>query len=467
MGLISIAADMILAGGQALTGSLESGMWKEYYQSGDMSDGIIMKRGEQVLSEKGRNTKRDENLISNGSAIDVQEGQCMIIVDNGRIADFTAIAGRYVYDESSAPSVLTGENKSLKPFAEEIRRQWSAGGQRYSSQRVYFINMNELINTPIKWGCGNIAFHNVTQVGNSPIELDMTLKGNGLVTVKVTDPLTFFTEIGSQKTGTDYESTIKVTDSGIMENLKSGIIDKISIAISQLGTQERISYTAIGSKSALITAYMNDLLSNEWLGKRGFEISSFTVNGSFVPTDDDLESLKELQKVFNMSGNLNAANYDIQKTMAKGVENAGKNGGASGLFGLGMGMNMMGGTGLGQMTNQQPVQPMQNAAPTPAATPAPAAPQNVWMCSCGTENTGKFCKNCGTQQGGTLEGGWTCTCGAKNSMDSKFCTECGTKKPVIKKYVCDKCGWTPAEGEQVKFCPNCGDPFDSADEIEV
>ncbi|MDD6807650.1 MAG: SPFH domain-containing protein [Oscillospiraceae bacterium] len=456
MGLISFAKDVVGAGLQGVSGAVQSAAWKEYFQSGDLSNGVLMKRAEKILVDGGKNTKADDNLISSGSGIDVAPGQCMIIVENGAIVEFCAEPGRYTYDSSSAPSLFSGENKGLKAVGKEILNQWSAGGQRNSTQRVYFINLGEIIAEPIKWGCGNIAFHNVTMVGPSPIELDMTLKGNGLVTIKISDPMKFFTEIGAQRIGQDGEATIRLSDEGIAENLKSGILDKISSAISKLGTEERISYTAIGSKADIVASYINDMLSNEWAGKRGFEISSFTVNGSFVPTEEDMKSLKDLQNAFNMGNNLNAANYDVQKTMARGVEAAGENGGANGLFGLGMGMNMMGGANMGNMANQNPV-----------VVAAAVSHAQSWKCTCGTDNTGKFCVNCGAKQGGAPASiTWTCSCGSQNGADAKFCTNCGTKKPVVKKFVCDKCGFTPAEGQTPKFCPECGDIFNDADIVE-
>lgn len=439
MGLINLAKDVIGAGLGSVTNTLESGAWKEYFESGDLSGGILMKRGEKILASGGRNTKADDNLISSGSGIDVQEGQCMILVENGKIVDFCAEPGRYTYDSSTAPSVFCGENKGLKALGKEILNQWSAGGQRFSTQRVYFINLGEIISAPIKWGCGDIAFHHTTQMlnGAPPIELDITLKGNGQVTIKINDPVKFFTMIGAQTTGTDSNSVIRVTDEGIMSNLKSGIIDKVAEAISTLGHEQPTPYTALRSKSTEIAGYLNNLLSNEWSGERGFEICSFTVNGSFMPTEEDKDAIQEMQKTFTMGANINAANYDIQKTMARGVEAAGQNGGTSGLFGMGMGMNMMGGVGLGNMTAQPNAQqnPQPAVQPTPVtATQATTPEKDSWACGCGSTNTGKFCP------------------------------ECGSPKPVPKTFKCDKCGWKPEIGDKLpKFCPECGDPFNEAD----
>ena len=457
MGLINLAKDVLSGGMNAVTGSLQSAAWKEYFESGEMSGGILMKRGEKIVVSGGKNTKSDDNFISSGSGIDVQEGQCMILVENGRIVEFCAEPGRYTYDSSTAPSVFSGENKGLKALGKEILSQWSAGGQRFSTQRVYFINLGEIISAPIKWGCGDIAFHHTTQMlnGAPPIELDITLKGNGQVTIKINDPVKFYTMIGAQVAGTDSASVIRVTDEGIMSNLKSGIVDKVAEAISALGAEQPTAYTAIRSKSSEITRYMNEFLSNEWAGERGFEICSFTVNGSFTPTEEDKDAIQEMQKTFTMGANMNAANYDIQKTMARGVEAAGQNGGTNGLFGVGMGMNMIGGAGLGNMT----AQPMQ-ATPQQPASVAPNVKADTWTCGCGQENTGKFCVNCGNSKPVADE--WVCSCGARNT--GKFCPECGAAKPVVKKYKCDKCGWVPEdETKPPKFCPECGDPFNEQD----
>jgi len=416
MGLISFMGDVLDSGWNSIKGSTQSSIWKEYFESGNMSDGVLMKRGEKIITSGSRNKKADDNLISNGSGIDVQEGQCMILVENGKIVEFCAQPGRYTYDSSSAPSLFSNGNLALDALGEEILEQWSAGGQRFSTQRVYFINLGEIISAPIKWGCGDIAFHHTTQMlnGAPPIELDITLKGNGLVTIQIVDPIKFYTMIGAQKAGADNDAVIRVTDPGIMSNLKSGIIDKVAEAISALGHEQAIPYTAIRSKSAEITRHLNNLLSNEWAGERGFEISSFTINGSFIPTEEDKEAIKEMQMSFNMSANMNAANYDIQKTIARGVEAAGQHGGGNGLFGVGMGMNMVGGAYMGNMTSQQPYQQMQQTQPAPSVT---------WRCNCGNENSGKFCSECGSPRPSSE---WICRCGTKNK--GRFCSECGSPR---------------------------------------
>ena len=206
MGLKKIAEAVGLTG--AVSGVAASAAWKEYFQSGDMSNGVIMKRGEKIIVGGSKNTKADDNLISAGSGIDVQEGQAMILGENGAIVEFCAEPGRYTYDESSAPSFIPASDGSfkdnlvetIKKLGKEVADQWMAGGQRFSSQRVFFINMCEIITTPVKWGCGDIGFHHTGAMGE---QMDITIKGNGQLTVKVSDPLKFYQNIGAQFAGTD------------------------------------------------------------------------------------------------------------------------------------------------------------------------------------------------------------------------------------------------------------------------
>lgn len=477
MGLIRLADTAfgaIGAGINAVDGSLSSMMYKEYFTSGDMSGGILMKRAEKVLTDRGKNKKADDNLISSGSGIDVQEGQCMIIVDNGAVVEFCAEPGRYTYDKSTQPSLFGGGNNGLKAFGREILNQWSTGGQRFSTQRVYFINMNEQIFAPIKWGCGDIPFHHTTLMKNGapPIELDVTLKGNGELTIKISDPMLFFKNIGAQRVGGDNDGVVSVNDPNISSNLKSGIIDKIGEAISTLSTDESIPWTALKKHSSEISKYINKLLSDEWAGKRGFEVCSFTAN-TYIIGDEDREMLNQMVQSFNMGANTNAAIYDIQKGYSEGARAAGANpNGAANAF-MGMGMaGMVGGFGqnMGQMQptpnayqtqRQQPQSPVPEA---PIAPPAKDKDKNEWICECGTKNTANFCYNCGKKKPAPEEG-WVCSCGSHNEARNNFCPVCGTKKTEKKKIKCDKCGWEAPDGSTPKFCPNCGDPINESDLI--
>ena len=480
-----MAKDVLGAGFDSVGSAFDSSVWKEYFVSGDMSDGILMKRAEKVTGAKSRNTRSDDNLISSGSGIDVQESQCMIIVDNGKIIEFCAEPGRYTFDASTSPSLFSGDNKGLKAFGKEILNQWSVGGQRNSTQRVYFINLGEMIYSPIKWGCGNIAFHHTTMMKNGapPIELDITLRGNGELTIMITDPVKFFKMIGAQKVGGDNDGVVSLNDDGISGHLKSCIIDKIGEAISSISYNQSIPYTALGTVRSQIADQINNLMSTEWVGTRGFGVCSFTINGSLQPIEEDKEKIQNMQQSFTMGANVNAAIYDIQKGYSEGARAAGSNpnGAMNGFMGVGMGGMASGfASGMGQMQPtqlsgnppaqpqyqpQNPVNPVSGGGISGAAVGGVAAADgNTWTCKCGKVNSDMFCSKCGAKKPeppASTE--WTCSCGKVNT--DMFCSRCGSKKPVERRIKCDKCGWEATDdGTELRFCPKCGDIINSADE---
>jgi len=474
MGLIKEGLNVIGAGIQGLNGAFQSGVWKEYFESGSFSEpGVVMKRAHKIVGANSKNVQSDDNLISSGSGIDVQNGECAVIVDNGAIVDFVAVPGRYTFDISSAPSLYAGENKGLKAFGKEILQQWAAGGQRFTTQRIYFIRLTELKESPVKWGAGNIPFHHTYsyRAGTGMLELDIELMAHGTLTLRIEDPVLFFQNYGSKVTGGDNRGVVTIKETGLEENIKSGAGDFVSSALSDLSYEIPMSYTEIMRHRAKVVEYINTNLTESKLRSIGIVVADFNVDGGFKPTAEYLEQIKDLQNSFNLSQNMDAANINVQTNIAQGIKAAGQNGGAAGLMGIGLGMGAVGGGGLGQMQQQYRPQPTQQAQPIGnqgyvggAATPvAPASPTNTWTCSCGTVNDGNFCKSCGTKKPEpVVEETWTCSCGTVNN--GNFCKNCGSKRPEPHKHFrCDKCGWEGEAEDDLRFCPNCGDPVTDAD----
>lgn len=78
------------------------------------------------------------------------------------------------------------------------------------------------------------------------------------------------------------------------------------------------------------------------------------------------------------------------------------------------------------------------------------ANKETWKCSCGCDGiTSKFCPECGNKKPEIKT--WNCSCGCRD-ITSKFCPECGNKKPEITTWDCS-CG---CKGITSKFCPECG-----------
>jgi membrane protease subunit (stomatin/prohibitin family) len=495
------------AGGALLggfSGVLNQSMYQEYYTSGTMAGDVIMKRAEQVKSNGSVNNKSDANIISNGSMIDVQPSQCMIIVENGKIVEACMEPGRFVYNTDLAPSFFAGNGKfgeKIVSAAKEMWEQAKVGGQRHNTQRIYFINMG-ILEKSILWGVGRVQFrHTQRFVTNAaPYVIGVRLKGNGTARVQMMRPLDFYTLYGAQHAGGDNNAVIRISDleKHFFEASKSHLMTAISGAITALGTKQELTYEEINSPENMtaIAESVNKAMAGTDLCKIGFDFSQFAANdGGFTVTDEDYKKIQDAQQKAYDVGNINLMNYNVQMGQVEAMKEFGKNSNVQDMGGGGM--MMMGGMMGCSMGNiqAQPLQQFpQQPQPQMAAVAVPSAPAaDGWTCSCGAVATGKFCNNCGAKKpepkpvdgwtcacGAVATGkfcpecgakkpepvvadGWTCACGHVNK--GKFCQECGSKKPAdAPLYRCDKCGWEPADPKNPpRFCPECGDRFDDSD----
>lgn len=457
----------------AFGGVMHQAIHQEYFASGNMAGDILMKRAEQIRPDGSTNTRSDSNVISNGSVIDVQNNQCMIIVENGKIAEACMEPGRFVYDTSLAPSFFAGEEGfggRVKEVAKEIWEQAKLGGQRRNTQRIYFINMG-ILDKSILWGVGNVQFQHTEQfaAGGAPLAVGVTLKGHGTARVRLRRPTDFFSEYGAKFAGGDNDAVVTLDSlETFFASSKNKITEAIAMAITELGARKPVRYNEIMTVANMVELreMVNQHMQDTDLARVGFDFYEFAVGGSgFILNEEDRATIKQLQVRAFESSNINLANYTIQSKIAEGFQEAGKNGGTSGI--IGMGMAMGGGIGaLGNMQAQAVPQygaPQQPAAPAPQpAAPAPQPAADSWKCSCGNVATGNFCPQCGAKKPEPVASKtWTCTCGKVN--EGNFCSDCGAKRPAVKKkLVCDKCGWT-GEDTSTRFCPNCGDPVTETD----
>ena len=207
MGLIKLVAGAIGAASGAFNTTTQNA-WVDYFESGDMSNGVLMKRGVKIVGPNSKNRGGDDNIITSGSGIDVQANQCMILVENGSIVDFCAEAGRYTYDSSLAPSLMSGSNKGLKALASAFGQSFLAGGNRVNTARVFYINLGEI--QGFKWGSGNITFDHFERdlATDQPVWHTATnLMGNGVYSIQITDPAKFFQVLGAMQAASLVDNT--------------------------------------------------------------------------------------------------------------------------------------------------------------------------------------------------------------------------------------------------------------------
>lgn len=407
--------------------------WLEVIEPGDMGDQTVFIKGNKI--RKGSNTKGTDNTVSNGSVIHVYPNQFMMLVDGGKVVDYTAEEGYYTVDNSSLPSLFNGE---FKDTLMESFSRIKYGGETPKMQKVFYINLQEIKN--IKFGT-----RNPVNYFDNFYNAELFLRAHGAYSIKITDPLLFYAQVIPKNMD-------KVDITSINNQYMEEFLEALQVSINQMSADgERISFAA--SKSGTISRYMADALDEGWKRDRGFEVMNVGISISY---DEQSQKLINMRNKGAMLSDPTIREGYVQGAVARGMEAAGSNanGSMAGFMGMGVGMNAGGGfmgaasnANMQQMQMNQMQQNMQQqnmqpnmqqsmqpngaqpqsavpSAPDGNGTPAPAMTeaqmQAGWTCSCGNINNGKFCSECGQPK---PDGPWTCSCGHQNK--GKFCSECG------------------------------------------
>ena len=183
---------LIRAGVGALGGTLAD-QWKEFFYCEALPADILVTKGQKRITSRSSNTKGNDNIISNGSGIAVADGQCMIIVEQGKVVELCAEPGQFTYDTSTEPSIFTGKlSTSIKESFKTLGRRFTYGGDTGKDQRVYYFNTKELIDN--KFGTPNpIPFRVVDQ--NIHLDIDVSVRASGVYSYRITDPMLFYVNV--------------------------------------------------------------------------------------------------------------------------------------------------------------------------------------------------------------------------------------------------------------------------------
>ena len=404
MGLIKAA--------MAAAGSTLADQWKEFFYCDALDSDVMVVKGQKRIGGKSSNKKGSDNIISQGSGIAVADGQCMIIVEQGKIVEFASEPGEYTFDSSTEPSIFAGNlsNAILASF-DTFAIRFSYGGSTGKDQRVYYFNTKELMDN--KFGTPNpVPFRVVdSRIG---LDIDVSLRCSGVYSYRIADPILFYTNVCGNISNT-------FTRDEIEKQLKTEFLSALQPALAKLSAMEIRPNQIIAHNTELEDA-MNEALSQKWAATRGLQIVSIAL-GSVTLPDEDAEIIKTLQRNAaltnpNMAGaTLVAAQADAMKAAAGNTAGA-----MTGFMGMGMAAQA-GGTNAQNLfaMGQQPL--IGQPSPQPAAPQQPASQAAGWTCSCGTVNSGNFCSNCGSKR---PSADWICSCGTKNS--GKFCSNCGSPR---------------------------------------
>lgn len=448
MGLIRAA--------MSAAGSTMADQWKEFFYCDAMTGDLMVVKGRKRTSGRSSNTKGNENIITSGSGIAVADGQCMLIVEQGRVVEACAEPGEFTYDASTEPSIFSGNlEASMESVFETVGRRFTRGGDTGKDQRVYYINIKELMDN--KFGTPTpVPFRVVDRkIG---LDLDVSIRCSGVYSYRIVNPLLFYANVCGNVER-------EFTKDQIEKQLKTEFVSALQPAFAKMSAMEIRPNEIPGHVDELCKA-LNEALTQKWIQTRGLSVVSVAISSLNLP-DEDAEMIRQAQRAAILkdpsmaAATLTGAQADALRTAA------GNSAGAmTGFMGMGMasqagGMNVQ---DLYRMGAEQAEsrRESQNASSAQTESAHSSGQKETWKCVCGTENRAewKFCCECGRQK---PDEGWICSCGTTNK--GKFCTECGRPKPVDEPlYRCDKCGWEPEDPRHPpKFCPECGDPFEEND----
>lgn len=410
-------------------GSVLADQWKEYFACDSLDNDILVAKGR--LRTKGNN-KASTDIISNGSVISVNEGQVALIVEDGKIVEFTAEPGRFVWDSSTEPSLFTGGFfKGLVDSFKKFGERFTFAGDTGKVQRVYYVNVKEIMDN--KFGT------------STPMPYDdpyyktaLYLRYYGQYSFKITDPIVFYTSISGN-----------VSEVYTREQLRSMCTDEFMTALDTalaMCSQEGFKFSQLPMKQREIARFMSDTLDDEWNVRRGMQIVSVAL-AKVTPDEKSRERIETFDtNVMHSAPDAMAGGLAYAQMQA--MQNAAKNeaGAMTGFMGFGMAANAMGAQSQGTLIESARDMAKEKES---KSTQAEEEKANTWKCECGTDNVGKFCPECGSKAP-EEKTAWKCSCGAENG--GKFCTECGRAAPTDI-YTCS-CGFESKN--PFKFCPECG-----------
>ena len=454
MGLIRAAISAV--------GGTMADQWKEFFICESLDADVLAVKGQKRIGSRSANKKGSDNLITSGSGIAVADGQCALIVEQGKIVEVCAEPGEYTYDASTEPTIFSGNlGSSLDQVFDVIGKRFTYGGDTGKDQRIYYINTKELMDN--KFGTPNpVPFRVVDR--NIGLDVDVAVRCSGVYSYRISNPLLFYANVCGN---IEQEYRREELD----HQLKTEFISALQPAFAKISDLEIRPNALPGHVTELCDA-MNEALTGKWANTRGITVVSVAIGTIDLPKED-AEMIKQAQKTAILRDPMMAA-ATLTEAQAGAMKTAAGNsaGAMTGFMGMGMaaqngGMNAQNLYQMGaEMAQHNAGQNQQNVSSQPHMTaPGKGGEKEAagkWTCACGAvnEKEWKFCQECGKER---PQEGWICSCGAENK--GKFCTECGKPRPKgTPVYQCDKCGWKPEDPKNPpKFCPECGDPFDAND----
>ena len=413
------------------TGGTLRDQYKDFIYCEALPMDVLMRKGSRANTQ-GSTNKGNDNIITNGSKIAVADGQCLLIVENGKVIDFCAEPGEFTYESNTSPSMLTGGKEGLKESFKQLWDRTTTGGGQNDDQRVYFVNTKEIMGNKV--GSGDIPFR------DSEFNFTIKIRYFGEYSYRITDPLAFYKNVVGNIAGDFRRDIIDSQFKAEIQSSMQPVLGRIALT--------KVPYDQLPLHTKAISTELNKEITEDWIEKRGISVVSFTI-ASVTPDADSAKKIEDFQssRVYTDASMLGAKIGTAQaEAMIKAASN--ENGAMMGFMGLGM-ANQAGGMNAAELLKMGHAGGASGGSGVAENQKQGLTAEDTWECSCGVSNTGKFCNECGSPKPEKkVSSQWVCSCGTTNT--GKFCSECG-KQGVVS---CNHCSYT--SDKAFKFCPECG-----------
>lgn len=431
----------LIRAGIGSIGGVFADQWREFFYCDSLMESVLAVRGQKRRTRRSSNISGNDNIITSGSVISVADGQCALIVEQGKVIEICSEPGEFVFDASTEPSIFDGKlSKSVRPVFHNIGRRFTFGGEPPKDQRIIYFNIKEL--TDNRYGTASpIPFRIVD--ANIGLDMDITITCFGTFSYRITNPLLFYVNVCGNIDAPYMRERLD-------NQLEAELLTCLQPAFAEI-SRKGIRYSELPSKTEEIAQTLNELLSAKWKNLRGIEVVSFGIRG-IKAKDEDEKMIKELQRnAAFRNPTMAAAQLVGAQSAAIQAAAANETVGPAMAF---MGMNLA--ASIGGFKADQ----LYRMGLESDAINSPRSPLPKWKCKCGNDVDGNFCPLCGQKKPQSRESvGWTCVCGTFNQ--GAFCTGCGRKRAESTFIKCPQCGWkTIADASRdIHFCPNCGSPI--------
>ena len=303
-----------------------SDSWKDYFVCDSLDNNTLMVKGTK------RGYSGSDEVITNGSGIVVNDGQCALVVENGNVLEVAAEPGQYTFDSSISPTIFDGGLDGVRKTFEDALERFSYGGDVNKSQRVYYVNTKEIMGN--MYGTATpIPFRVVDR--NIGLDVDVAVRLNGEYTFRISNPLTFYQKVAGNKAD-------RFTKDQLLSIMKAEMMDKLNPAFSKI-SELGIRYSELPAHTAELKEALAQQLNPKWLEDRGIEFVNIAINSVTIPEEDE-RKIRDLQMAA-VNKDKEMANATIVTATADALRDAANNanGAATGFMGVNMAQNVASG----------------------------------------------------------------------------------------------------------------------------